>query len=570
MAFSVEEYSAELPYTLYDRYIACEMTYLDDKEKEKTIFIDCPTSGMKPSIRIVYKRVEGNFIYNATISFTNLYIRVNPANIEEIKLQMGYRGGTKGKHYLELHLVVFDAYQDTPGPDGVLTCECIVGKSDTGIWGNQGYRFWLYNNPKQYTVGDVLKELQYQTNIQVENYLGDYISGLHFSKKDIEPQIFYTFYSLAHWIQSILNKLAAPDKITSILFNDRIIFLKLNAQGVADIDAEKSLVSTGQKVPHLVLVEEAEWNAAILTVKAPFVPEIVPGKLFLISPKYYKASHGLPNEVARQRLQQDSLDAYFVLTQQVNFASTGTENTMTLTAIPYKWSPLSNQQDKKTDISFEAYKQQYDNAAQKLSEQPIIPVHLGEKGKLAEKTEKVKEVTDIKDISLNLSASERTDYIIGSNLGYNPEGEAPDNQSDTSGIGPICNRTYFALPDLKYKLKNRATPELSIDNSIAWLPFVLAATYTYYRQLKSQGNKKASDYKIDPAQPNLINLDKHLLLPSPGLTWQVVQTKYGQEFISVCKTCAAYYVKFDDKKAYAAQLEKIANVLEKKDIWEIL
>lgn len=570
MAFSAAEYAAELPYTLYDRFIACEMTYLDDKGKQKTIFIDCPVSGMKPSIRLVYKRVEGNFVYNATLSFTNLYIRVNPANIEEIRLQMGYRGGTKGKHFIELHLVVFDAYQDTPGPDGVLTCECIVGKSDTGIWGNQGYRFWLYNNPDRYRVDTVLAELQSQTGIQVDNYLGARINDMRFSKKDIEPQIFYSFYSLAHWIQSILNKLAAPNKVTTILFDDRIIFLKLNEQGVADIDAEKSLVSTGQKVPHLVLVEEAEWNAAVLTVKAPFVPEIVPGKLFLISPKYYKASHGLPNEVARQKLQQDSLDAYFVLTQQVNFASTGTENSMTITAIPYKWSPLANQQDTKTDISFEAYKQQYDNEAQKLSEQSIKSVGMGEKGKLAEETEEIKEVKDIKDISLNLNAAERTDYIIGSNLGYKPEGVAPDNQPDASGIGPICNRTYFALPDLKYKLKNRDAPELSIDNSVAWLPFVLASTYTYYRQLQSQGNPKASDYKIDPTKPNLINIDRHLLLPSSNLTWQDVQTKYGREFISVCKTCAAYYVRFEDKKAYAAQLEKIANVLEKKEVWEIL
>lgn len=554
----------ETAYSLYDRYISCEITYTSDSG-QKSIVIDCPEKGMKPDISISYKRVDGNFVYEATVTFTNLYLRINPANIDTIKLQMGYRGGAKGIHFIEMYLTVFASYAPEPGPDGTLVCECIVGKADTGLWGANGFNFWLYNNPKKWKVGDILGKqgIERYTHVRVDNFLSTELNNYTFSEKNIPRCEFSTFYTMIHWIQSVLNTLNKDKKVTTIMFNDRVVFIEMNSKGIANLDSKKSLTTEGARVPHLVLVENAEWNASILTVTAPFTPEIVPGTLFLINPKYFKASKSVPNSVARSGMMKDPMEAYFVITQQVSFATTGNTNRMVLTAIPYKWSPLQNQTNEVTKVSFEEHFKPYDKKAKAQDRNEYIDVPFGEISEEEDEVTRLAEELGMKDLVLNVSSTYTSEYEIGSNKGVSNSSPAAQ-KTDGSGLSAICGRPYFGLKPLRIKQKNKTGDISQINAGIAWTPFVLAATYTHYLKMRTSGvsSTEYNKFLIDIKAPDSIKTGRFLILPSSNLEWSTVKALYKEDMVRVFRTCAKYYYKLENKGNFAQAFDTAADAFE--------
>lgn len=538
---------------LYDRQISLELVYKDptlsrreslewssgtaqyDISAKRTYVIDCPKDSMKPKISFSWKRVPQNFCYDVTITVSNLYLQLSSIWVDSIKIRAGY-----ASHEAVFNCTVFNSYQNSPGPDGDTVFECIVAKAEIGSLAERAYSFEVYNNDPQtqepWTIRDVLLMLQQKTGMRVVWHPGDFFNGdlrardAHgynwyldrpFSTEDIPIQSFPSGYSLVADIQMRLRELFAPYEIdvTTILFNDAIHFIFMH-KGVVTVysdSAQDSQGSTDELVYELDPISSASWNAGILSVTAPWIPEIYPGVLIKIYPSYYTGSHSLPNLVAREELQRDTFDVYCVLTQECNFSTEGT-NEMKLTAIPMKYSAVNNQSGSATDTKVPAEKME---ELERIDSE-VIELKLGSSAQLDAELKKIQSFKSLEDMSLEFSSGDVMRYKI-------LEGDS---------LSTICNK-YFndkQLPTLTGK-QNASSEPLSVPKYIAWFPIVMLTTYT------AQKKSKTNDYKIDLKAPDSIVPGKYLIIPL-NLSWSNIQQSQPvlkEKILKIYDLCSEYY-----------------------------
>ena len=534
---------------MYDRFIDMTIRYTAQDGKQKKIEFKCPRKGLKPSISLQYKRVPQDFCYEATLSVTNLWLPVNPEWVDDISLRIGYTNATGSEYACTLAFTVFTSYISTPGPDGQTIFECIVGSADAKLISDQPFVFSLYNpNPdtgKPWTVKEVLEESMRKAglklNMQLKPEAGQNPShaDVPFSTKDIPVKTFKSAYALVNWLQQALNDRFKNENyaITTALFNDDVFFVEVNkATGVTVLGKALKKV---ESYPILDLVENCEWNAGILTVLAPFVPDITPGKVFKINPHFYKASKGLPNTVARTGGQKSPYDMYTVITQQVSF-STDAENTMTLTAVPTKEGAVNNQADTvKTKAAWEELAQLYKTTAAEAAN-PTIEISFGTNRTQQQILDEAKTMNDVYVNTTEFSSTSY--YLIGSEPGK-------------TCLSKIC----ASLPPLVGKLSASDKAPQRVPAAEAWFPFVALLTHSRYVDLVAKKDKDRSKWAIDLSNPNAIG-DKHWLI-IPSMSWKAVQSsQYAPAIIKVCELYYDFYNELGET-SYAKKIMLIADLL---------
>lgn len=549
---------------LYDRIIDLDIYYTDEKSFQSDsavsaeefsnamlagnanstdmqlhmqhLAIKCPRAGRKPSIDIEYSRVEGNVCYACKLKLSNLYIPFNASWIEYVEVTLGYSSVEQKEHTETITCQVFASYTPTPGPDGYTVLECLIAKAKT--FKDRSYNFYLFNGgPKRssivngieqvqktaegkWTIRAVLVDSCNKMNIKLKTFMTDSLLNTPFSTEDIPCESFVNGYAVIGFLQRKLNEIGkntarVEDRfsVATMLFDDTVYFIGVS---VADktVTLQQDITKDGTSIAILDKVSSVDWNAGTLTVTAPFNPALHPGKLFKISPFYYTGSSALPNVVARKQEQKDPWDWYFIITQSVQFSTAG-NNSMTLMAVPFKYSPLNNQEatGNRTEISTKTIYAQYEQLAKEH-----IDILFGEKSEAEQEVKQQDVVRSLEDMSLSLATSEITDYTI----------VAGDSLSTVAAR---------LKKDMPFNAQLNENTTISIPAGAAWYPLILLLTYTRYKK----NDSRSKLYSIDVTKPDFIVEDNHLLIPQ--LTWKAVQTKYKTQVVNILRAVYEYYKK---------------------------
>lgn len=538
---------------LYDRYIHLKLYYLkqvnlnrnkytpqEDSSKYDVFEIKFPTqhdAGMKPRIDISFERTQDNFCYSAILTIYNLRIPYNSIYVDKIDVEAGYTQ-SDASHFT---FIPFSSYTPMPGPDGYTVFECIIGTAKPQLWSAKPYIFSVNSKPKPPTIGDVLDYVQDQLggdmrvlfNQSISIAIEDNLREQPFTKVDIPPETYSTGYSFLMGIRDHLEKALSEGEyhVSVLVFNNFVEFicLKNGSVEVWSTDAVQTNLKSSRLVYNLQRVNSVDWNAGTLNVTAPWVPSLVPGELFKINPRYYKASR-LPNDVARQQIQKDTFDLYWIINMKVVFSTTEEgQNQMSLLAVPMKNSPAANQMSS------------YDTGEIKIQDaEDIIKTEFkrlyGEPQTIAYGG--TLEVKNRLPGQLPLSWGQWTAYTI--------------QPKDT--LSTICDK--LNLP-LAYE---RANDKVVLPASKILYPFILAQTATVYT------NKSQPDWKLFDASannPELIITGHKLLLPSSGFSWATIagELRAGVEpSMRAFTTCISTY-KTLGLTSWASVLERGYNAL---------
>lgn len=548
----------------HQRALAGELSDAERAKHQKHLKITCPRSGRKPKIEFEYSRVDGNVCYSVKLAITNLCLAFNAAYADSIEVVCGY-AGTGAEHKDSFNCQVFAAYTPQPGPDGYTVFQCIIAKASN--FTNIGYNFWLFNattktepdmkdesgkafpaqtSKGKWTLRAVLTRACSIIGFNCKLYMQDSLKDTAFSIQDIPPANFGNPLAVIGYLQRKLNdignsyeKVEDRFQIAVIVFDTTVYFIGVSPTNEVVLNTNPSKLESAALVPKLDLVSSVDWNAGSLSVVAPYNPNIKPATLFKISPSVYNGANGLPNPVVRDKLQKDPWDLYYVITQQVKFSTVGTDNSMSLMAVPFRYSPLNDQNMDSTKSS-EAETGMPDNDTLKqryqLAHQIYKDIAFGSKDAEVQSAEE--EVTDINKLSIEFAQT--YDYVI--------------QKTDTGGISMIAST--LALPPLKTLEHTGA----DIPGSQAWYPLILLATYSKYKQTND------ARYKIDIQKPDVIIPGRYLVIPS--LSWKLVQQQYKTKVINICTSCYEYYLKDPTTGSWAAQAKNVAVRLDKETIVE--
>lgn len=111
-------------YPLFDKIINLTLVQKDGSER----YIKCPSFGQKPSINIQGTMNPACVIQDCDVRITNLLTGDTPLTAYKyLKIEAGYSGQQRATIECEVN----NAYQETPGPDGIT-----IFKSFLGYWTN--------------------------------------------------------------------------------------------------------------------------------------------------------------------------------------------------------------------------------------------------------------------------------------------------------------------------------------------------------------------------------------------------------------------------------------------------
>lgn len=523
------------------RALAGNITETEAKSFQKVLKLTCPRAGRKPRVEFEYSRVEGNVVYSIILKVYNLYLNFNAAWVDSVKVTAGYVG-LQQSHLDSFDCQVFAAYTPQPGPDGYTIFQCIIAKAKG--FTNTAFNFWLYNQQAdKWTVEDVLADTCFNLDFQCVLYMEDWIKQAPFSMNSIAPQVFDNAYAVIGYLQKQVNQTALSSSLASrkfqiatIIFNDTVYWIGIGIGNTVDINLKLNKEEVA-RLPTLSDTSSIEWTAGTLTVTAPYNPHIKPATLFKIKPSVYMAKD-TPNSVQRTGVNKDDWDMYYVITQSVKFSTQG-DNSMTIMAIPFRYSPINNQemsqqQSKIEDgVDKEELQQTYT-----MLQQKIIQIGFGDVDDIV--AEAAKNAEDISKLTYNPASSIK--YVIQPNDTLSTVAKA---QAESMG--------------LKRLESNKHSGENGVPAYQALYPLIIVATHTKYQN--TQGSEKNKWY-IDMADPDSISSGKYLSIPN--IQWKDLQGNSG--VINIYKKCAEYYAKTKSKPSWAQYCELCAQILEKEVI----
>lgn len=519
---------------LYDRRITVEITYRDPNWKTEnkkgkielqSFTIGCNDAGIKPKIKFHWRRVPEHFCYDVDVEIANLYVSIPSIWAESLKITAGYRD-----IQTTFNCTIFASYQPEPGPDGKTVFRCLVANADLALFNEQSFSLSIFHGETKYTVHDVLMEMQKKFQLSdkrmrvVEEPAVDPSKALTaeaqpnpylfkvFAPNNIQGAEYRTGYELINDVQNRLNEQFKKDNITvtTLIFNEAVVFAFLKDGQYLDVsttDVNKNTDLLHEQIVNLSLISSASWNAGTLSVTAPWNPDIYPGTLFKINPRYYTGGETLPNIVARKLNQEEQI--FWVVQQEVTF-STHDENTMSLLAVPLLRSPKANQDSQYTKENKDTTQEFITNYANMLN--PTIDIVLGSVDAEVQKAKKLP--SDINE--LTLSGIAVNDYTIVA-------GDKLSTVTDKQG--------YKAL-------RGRMTPSeapISFPASYTWFGLIMILTNTKYKQTRD------SKYAIDLSDPDKIIAGNILVIPQNSITWKKLQTSNKAELVNAFNVFATYY-----------------------------
>lgn len=337
---------------LFDRIIGfrlCQssLKYTDDEEvidettgvKSKVIkqmpdaVYSCPSTGEKPNISLQFSMLPGSYTNAVTLSVSNFYTTHDICSYKYIVITAGYRG--RNKKGTELTRTfrgeIINAYIASPNPNGTFVIQCALASfiDFNAQWLNQEYN----QDDLGVTCGSILTNILRLTQERIPQITMD-LSELpeYWINYQLQPEKFQVnFTSVADmlsqvnsWLQQAYrvehdqNLNAEFSPISLVLDDNRIrVYADENATSTSDIKTVTLVKQAYIEGDHGII--DAPWNPSIHVGDIVYVPKRFFRSRILMS--YFDTSANF------------QLDLWRVYKIEVNFATTGTTNSMRLQLI---------------------------------------------------------------------------------------------------------------------------------------------------------------------------------------------------------------------------------------------
>lgn len=392
---------------LYDRIINVTFTNVQDEkayegpgmpstisykmQSKRTFSINCSTQGIKPDISFSFSLIPNNSVYNLKLSIRNFCINnksVNIRNFTNLVVEAGYQGigirGSNRKNTVTIPCTIFTSYQESPGPDGITVFECVTVSELTGFLNND-YIDVIFNED-EVTVGEYITRcvrfagggkddgkgnVEKEGKLTVHNYLKEnYLDyKIKVKKGTVRVPNGYALIrqminTLKEWGKDIyIREIDGVTKELKTIYlsvfvsiaKDDIYIMALDPIYNKTIDEN---TKSKEEIIDLRAVTSASFSGPALTVIAPWNPKLLPEKLFVMPPNFINGSN-LPNQIGD--IYKNVNNYYRVLTVDIKFSTVGSENQMTVLAIPTQYldketaeaSMAQNMYDRASKISKE-------------------------------------------------------------------------------------------------------------------------------------------------------------------------------------------------------------------------
>ena len=330
--------------------------------------IPCPPGELKPAISFTTNVIPGNGCYKLILKIVNLHLNYDVRKVRQVKVTAGYR--TMGMQRI-FTCPVFTSYIESPNPDGVTVFECLcVGSIETNM-DSRPIEFRYMGG--KITIKQFLEAFELGLGTHVYNYLSDKYNNLHMqiSGTNVEGKITYAenVPAALTWARRIIQKrIASSEGYVGDLYGgkkeypyicihstlDGIVVYALNRPNRDSEDLKDK--TTTEDIVVLDAVKGASFNGVALTVRAAWDPRLIPGNLFKMIPNIYNGEN-LPNVVGDKAFGKDKEHNYYYrcITCSISFSTTGSENEMTILAVPVVYAEEESPLKEDTILSWKDY-----------------------------------------------------------------------------------------------------------------------------------------------------------------------------------------------------------------------
>lgn len=316
--------------------------------KKPILHIECPVSGPKPDISLSFGMVPGRTATQCDVTITNL--QADNEKLQEATLMEIVAGYANG-HTITLNVNILAVWCESPNPDGVTHIQGLpTGESVGKFFGNAQYQISFYKDT--ITLGELLTRLLKDTETMSQASFDKYVqkpfldvvmacdkdgtgvkvpTPLKDWKFKAEKVTVYanSAYEIIQWLGVRLYDWGRSHDmlIYCRIFNDDV---HINVVGKLD----PSTPFFREDIVELHVIEQASFTASVLTVVAPWTPELIPGNLFKLSANYYKLQN-TPTLLNTPAMNRRNDGVYRAISVEVKFSTNGGTNSMSVTAVPF-------------------------------------------------------------------------------------------------------------------------------------------------------------------------------------------------------------------------------------------
>lgn len=241
-------------FPLFDKIVNITLT----QKTGESSYVLCPKVGRKPTINVSGKILPSPVLSDIDVRLTNLYTGDTPLDAYKyLKFEAGYAGSLAATIEGE----VVNAYQETPGPDGVTVFKMLLG----------GFTNWTNTTMSQ----------NWPAGTSVNSVLSDLAGMLQLSLKTTVPDSLQTAvpWSFTGLVRDFLNQIAKTLNIT--LYPSGPFLVAYQTGG-----------NTG--LVHIIqyFITAPRHEAYGYNFTAPWDPTLRPGDVVLVDTRYMRQTYG--------------------------------------------------------------------------------------------------------------------------------------------------------------------------------------------------------------------------------------------------------------------------------------
>lgn len=493
----------------------------------QTLTIANTEYGLKPDISLSINLLPNQNCYGATVRIKNLNCPIDIRSWDSMVVTAGYRTGKK----VVYNCPIFSSYIESPNPDGVTVFEGLtVGVAEDVLTDKYiVIEFVQEEITLERLIRDVARGIS--ENIVVELALEKEYTDcvLKVTKQQVFAQ---NGMAVLNWLQTFVS-----DFIARKTDNETTVLTQLidGTLSVIAINGKNRTPETYESIINLDMVTGASFVGTALTVVAPWNPALRPGDLFFLPPEFINGSK-LPNSISPNEYRNPN-NLYRALTISVEFASTDSQNKMTVLAVPAQWAGRLPD-DRTTEMPADIYGQIITEKYQRHGE-PILVGSPEAVSATKSKNAKQEEETGVQffDESENIlnqwstwtsvTQRESTGSCISSIARfylYNMTG----GPSLKEGMGNTRERSYYE--DREWLNQQGLTLAVShfqstgISGQYLWWPLITAATY-WRRKADIKAGVSHNWTKIYLNNPNFIEAGKSVYIPVFPTGWRASRSQ---------------------------------------------
>ena len=292
---------------LFDKYINVDFIRADGTADHIITPQAGDGAGRKPTIRVHGSLVGTSTLLDCEMRITNLQLPQPLSTYKKIHFEAGYYNAkNKGNISQGFDVSVKVAFQELPNPDGVACIQMWLGDIDNWMNSQGNYNFAVGAS-----LQTVLAQMASDLHVDLANYITPdrYLSSPLQSNSAVKEAI----DKLMDIFRETPDGNGGVTRLQVSLVGS-VLYAYLQSQGIKQ-----------DVVYELDFIKHASHSAGPYEIQAPWVPELLPGQVISINPKYFKEDFG-GQFVAHGNL-------YRILTLDFDFCTTDLTNTMSIVAL---------------------------------------------------------------------------------------------------------------------------------------------------------------------------------------------------------------------------------------------